>query len=124
MAVVAAIVRSALVGEHAVVGHVVRDYAISRRERIDDGRGDLQIAQQSINGDVDGIISEPTTVGPTAGNESAVAEWVLNIAFQNVAAENTQSGEARGAIVSARRRYSCPWRRSINLEKVGDEDSC
>ena len=94
MLVVAAVLRCRFVREDFVESHVVAIDAIACWTTNDQVIRIAQIADQSSHGDVYNVISKAPTVGPSAGNEPAILERILNVALQHVAAEDAQARES------------------------------
>src|ERR1700752_4090760 len=93
MTVLPTILRRAFVREGLVVADVVLAHAIDAVGHANLQRA-AQVADERSDGNVHDIVTEATAVGPPAGNQSAVAKRVLNLALQNVASENAQPGKA------------------------------
>src|SRR5215475_14211157 len=87
------VLRSRLIRENRVIDHVVFEDPIARRKGVNYQRQFSKIAQQCVYTDVDDIITKPATIGPSTGNQSTVAERILNSTLQNIIAEDTQAGE-------------------------------
>src|SRR6187549_576445 len=86
MNVPAAVQRCGRVGEHLVVGDVVAVHVITRGTD-NDRRADTEVADDRGHGDVEHVVAEPAAVGPAAWHD-AVAEALLNLAGERVAAED------------------------------------
>src|SRR5438094_5860797 len=85
-----------------------------------------QAAHKCVDGNVDYIVAEAPAVGPAARNEATVAERILDFAFQNVAAEDTQSRETRiiriGRVTRATARKARLTGGEIYFDQVGNVD--
>src|ERR1700722_3260773 len=90
MTVVAAILRSRLVREDAVVDHVVGKYPVAVRIDTDDEVWASQIAQQRIDGNVHHVVAKPPAIGPSPWNHS-LAKALLDLALESVSAEDAQT---------------------------------
>ena len=90
MTVDAAILRSRLVREHSVVGHVIRHYPVAVWKGVDCGLNAPKVAQQRVNGNVHNVVAEPATIWPAARDEPSVAKRILDLALQQVVAEDAQ----------------------------------
>ena len=126
MPVDAAVLRRGLIREHLIIRHVVVIHAIAWGVQVDHRRGHAQVAQQCVDGNVDYIVAEAPAVGPAARNETAVAERILDFAFQNVAAKDTQSRETRiiriGRVIRAAARKARLTGGEIYFDQVGNVD--
>src|SRR5215475_3364230 len=80
------VLRSRLVGEHFIVGHVVPIHVVARGTA-NNGRTGAQITDQRGDRNVHDIIAKAPTVRPATGN-GAAAETSLDGAGEDVAAEN------------------------------------
>src|SRR6185369_2418854 len=119
MLVVAAVLGCRFVGEDFIEGHVVAIDAVACWTTDDQVIGIAKIADQGSHGDVDNIVSKATTVGPSAGNESAILKRILNVALQYVAAEYAQSRITRIVRITwtttGQTHLSC---REIDLDQI------
>src|SRR5262245_28190879 len=94
MLVVATILRCRFVRKDFVERHIVAIDSIACWTTNDQVVRIAQVADQSSHGDVYNVIAKASTIGPSTRNESAVLEWILNVALQHVAGEDAQARES------------------------------
>ena len=90
MAVDAAVLRSRLVRKYSVVRHVIRHHPVAVWRGVDYGLNAPKVAQQRVNGNVHNVVAEPATIWPAARDEPSVAKRILDLALQQVVAEDAQ----------------------------------
>lgn len=105
--------RGRRIGKHPVVGDVVAHHLVGIDLRKVRSRS---CGAERDDRDVDDVVAESAAIGPTARNEPAIAERILEGALQRVAAEDAQTVEAVGARETSRRR------REVDLDQIGNED--
>ena len=113
MGVVAAILRSRLVREHAVVVHVIGEHSVAIWKRVL-----IRGRQQRVERDVHDIVTEPATIWPATRNV-----LVLERTEQHVAAEDAQACEMCFVIVAPGIRQAYARSGKIHLDQIRDEDS-
>ena len=91
---VPAVLRRAFVGEHLVVADVVGAHAIDPVRHAYEQRKRAQVADEGGDRDVDNVVAEAASIGPAAGDRSAIAERILDLALEHIVAENAQTREA------------------------------
>ena len=95
MRVVPAVLRCAFVRERPCCNRCRwRSRHRSRLPR-DEQRRIAQVANEGGDRDVDNVVAEAASIGPAAGNQSAIAERILDLALEHIAAEDAQAREAR-----------------------------
>src|SRR6185369_8487637 len=88
--VMASVLRCGFVREDLVEGHVVLVHAIHAIGDADHQRA-AQITEQRTDRDVHNVVTKAATVGPAAWNQAAVAERILNLALEHVAAKDAKT---------------------------------
>src|SRR5215510_12262350 len=127
MLMVATVLRCRLVRKDFVESHVVAIDAIACRSANDQVIWIAQVADQRGDGDVDDIVAEAPAVRPSAWNEPAIFERILNVALQHVAAEDAQTRIA--SVVRVRRITGAPAGetsfacRQVDLDQIRNIDS-
>src|SRR5689334_22121697 len=121
MLMVAAVLRRRFIGEDLVEGHIVMIDSIAGWTTNDQVVWISQIADQRSHGDVYNIVSKTPAIGPSARNESAILERILNIALQHVAAEDAQARETGVVrITRATASQTGTVRGKIDLDQIRD----
>src|SRR6185369_2426069 len=128
MLMVATVLRSGFVGKDLTEGHVVPIDTIARRSTNDQVGRIAKIADQGRHSDVQDVVSKAPAIGPTARNEPAVFEWILNAALQHVPAKDTEPrivgvvgiGWVAGTTTGEARFR----RRQIDLDQIRNVDAC
>jgi hypothetical protein len=92
---IASVLWSRFVRKHLIESHIVTIYPITCWSTDYQVIRITQIADQGRDSYIHYVIAKAPAVRPTAWNESAVVEWILNVALQNVATEDAESRVSR-----------------------------
>src|SRR5262249_51229981 len=108
--------------------HVVTIYTVTCRTTNDQVVRIPQVANQCSHGDVYNIIPKPPAIRPSARNEPAVLERILNAALQHVTAEDAQtrvSGIVWVGWISRSTSGKANFvRRQVDLDQIGNVNAC
>src|SRR5262249_31774215 len=125
---VSSVLRSGFIRKDLIESHVVPVDSVARRSADNQVWWVPQVADEGSDRNVGHVISKSATIRPTARNETAIFEGILNPALQDIAAEHTESGEARVIRISRiARTVSSKTRarsREIHFDEIRDEDRC
>src|SRR5262249_624901 len=94
MLMVTTVLRRGLVRKDFVVSHIVTIDAVTCRTANDQMVRIAQVAYQGRYSYVHHVITKASAIWPTAGNETAIVERVLNVAVQDIATEDAQPRES------------------------------
>src|SRR5215213_7894850 len=85
---VAAVLRRRFVWEDFIEAHIVTINTVACWTTYDQVIRITKIADQRSHSDIYNIVTKAAPIGPSARNEPAILEWILNVALQHIPAED------------------------------------